>query len=211
MKESTLFENSSGEGSAAPEAVPVRQVGKINPEAMFPASGEASPSQPLPRPKVGKLDTRNPFLVDPDQNQAAQDPASPGSGGIVVGKLDANSMFPAAASAPPEDKPLVKVGRIKPRTFLPDPVNDDDDGASSSSITAAAAERRTEVVVGKLDADKMFPAAAGRPGQEGGVEVEVRMYKPVVRPKKMNLEQVFPAASANNGGSQLQDTQTSQG
>ena len=148
FQESSFFEN--------PEPKPRVEVGKLNPESIF----KPSPSEERFEIKVGKIDTSNLFRpVDPEEPI--------GQPLISVGKLNpARNPFREPS---PEEKPRVKVGKIKPKQFLPDSPIDD----------------KPELVVGKLNPENIFPLS---PSQSE----EVKFYKPTVQPKKMKVEQVFP-------------------
>lgn len=119
--------------------------------------------QPSSRIKVGKLDTKNLF-------QEAESSAE--SGVVVVGKLNTKNLFLEPVE---EAKPRMKVGRIKASSFLLD----------SQASPTEAEEAAGKVVVGKLNADNIFPVSPTQ-GEE------IKLYKPVVQPKKMDIDKVFP-------------------
>ena len=151
-----MFEN--------PEPKPRVEVGKLNPESIFQPSSPTSPTgDGKPEIKVGKIDTSNLFRANLTVDPLVQ-PVLP------VGKLNpARNLFQEPSLEPESEKQRVKVGKIKPKQFLPD----------------SPTEERPEVVVGKLDPENIFPLA---PSQSE----EAKFYKPTVQPKKMKVEQVFP-------------------
>ncbi len=88
---------------------------------------------------------------------------------VTVGKLDAKSLFPVAEAntAVPPDRPRQpQVGKLKVQTLFPH------NNSSNHSNGVSSSNSSPDVV-----------------------EPEVRLYRPTVQPRKLKLENIFPAAS----------------
>jgi len=149
------------------------KVGRIN-HSFNKEKEEGTPTTTTAPVKVGKLDIGNMFGKEQDQMTGSSEATDQRRVGKL--KLEESGLFEDNVEPRADQRPRIEVGKLA-RV---------EDMFQTSPPPPTANQ---PVVVGKLRTeDMMFPASTC---------VETKFYKPTVTPKKMKIDQLFPAQDTN--------------